>query len=81
MSSAKRISVEEVIQQVEDEDFDFFFEGSDEDFGLNSSSDDEKNDDDDNDVDIGNDDYGDKHDNTDNEIRTHGVSDSKNIKL
>ena len=77
MSSAKRISVEEVIQQVEDEDFDLFFEGSDEDFGLNSSSDDEKNDD----VDIGNDDYGDKHDNTDNEIRTHGVSDSKNIKL
>ena len=76
MSSAKRISVEEVIQQVEDEDFDFFFKGSDEDFGLNSSSDD-----DDNDVDIGNDDYGDKHDNTDNEIRTHGVSDSKNIKL
>ena len=40
MSSAKRISVEEVIQQVEDEDFDFLFEGSDEDFGLNSSSDD-----------------------------------------
>ena len=32
MSSAKRIRVEEVIQQVEDEDFDFFFEGSDEDF-------------------------------------------------
>ena len=61
MSSAKKISVEEVIQQVEDEDFDFFFEGSDEDFGLNSSSDD-----DDNDVDIGNNDYGDKHDNTDN---------------
>ena len=81
MSSAKRISVEEIIQQVEDEDLDFFFEGSDEDFGLNSSSDDEKSDDEDNDVDIGNDDYGDKHDNTDNEIRTHGVSDSKNIKL
>ena len=36
MSSAKRISVEEVIQQVEDEDFDFLFEGSDEDFGLPS---------------------------------------------
>ena len=41
MSSAKRISIEEVIQQIEDEDFDFFFEGSDEDFGLNSSSDDD----------------------------------------
>ena len=41
MSSAKRISVEEVIQQIEDEDFDFFFKGSDEDFGLNSSSDDD----------------------------------------
>ena len=41
MSSAKRISVEEVIQQIQDEDFDFFFEGSDEDFGLNSSSDDD----------------------------------------
>ena len=53
MSSAKRINFEEVIQQIKDEDFDFFFEGSDEDFGLNSSSDD------------------------DNEIRTHGLSDSK----
>ena len=64
MSSAKRISIEDVIQQVGGEDFDYIFE--------NSSSDDDNND-----VDIGNNHYGDTHDNTDNEIRTHGVSDSK----
>ena len=44
MQKANRLSLEEVVQQVEDDEFEYFFEGSDEEFDF---SDDELDDNDD----------------------------------